>query len=104
MRSQLHRVLISTGIAAATLLGTATSSFAQVRVIQRDRHDRGPREAPPPPREERHEARRGYVWVGGRRDWQRRRWEWIPGRWEPERRGRRWREARGEPRGDRRGP
>ena len=51
MRSHLHRVLISTGIVAAMLLGTASSSLAQVRVIQRDRHDSGPREAPPPPRE-----------------------------------------------------
>ncbi|HSR96526.1 MAG TPA: hypothetical protein VLM79_05605, partial [Kofleriaceae bacterium] len=74
MRCHLHRVLVSTGIATAMLLGTASSSFAQVRVIQRDRHDRGPREAPPPLREERHEARRGYVWIGGRWDWQRRHW------------------------------
>src|SRR6185295_6390391 len=80
MRSQLHRVLVSTGLAAVTLLGTASSSFAQVRVIQRDRRESGPREAPPPPREQR--------------------WEWISGRWERERRGRRWRDARWEQRGD----
>src|SRR6185503_8072893 len=103
MRSQLHRVLVTTGLAALTLLGTASSSVAQVRVIQRDRHESGPREAPPPPREERHEsARRGFVWVGGRWDWRRRehRWEWVPGRWERERRGKRWRDARWEQRGD----
>src|SRR5262245_1470922 len=102
MSSQLHRVLVSTAIVAATLLGTASSSFAQVRVIQRDRRDPGPREAPPPPREERHEVRRGYVWVSGHWDWNRRerRWDWIGGRLERERRGQRWREARWEQRGD----
>src|SRR4051812_44031148 len=31
MRSQLYQVLVSTGLAAATLLGTASSSFAQAR-------------------------------------------------------------------------
>jgi hypothetical protein len=105
MRSHLHRVLVSTGLAAATLLGISSSSFAQVRDHRHNQPaaEAGPRDAPPPPREERHEARReGFVWLGGRWDWSRRdhRWDWIPGHWERERRGQRWREAKWERRGD----
>src|SRR5215468_10455085 len=105
MRSRLHRLVVSTGLAAATLLGTAGSSFAEPRDHrhndrEHDRDDRdrdaAPREAPPPPRTETHDARKiGFVWLGGRWDWNRRehRWDWLPGRWERERHGRRWREA-----------
>jgi len=106
MRSQLHRVLVSTGLAAATLLGTASSSFAQVRDHRHDpppQAESGPREAPPTPREERHDARReGFVWVGGRWEWRRRehKWDWLPGRWEREKHGHKWREARWEQHGD----
>jgi len=112
MRFRFHR-LVTTGLAAATLLGVAPSAFAQqgTRTDRSDRRDRsppivieaGPRDAPPPTREERHEARRdGYVWVSGRWDWQRRehKWDWIPGRWERERTGKRWRDARWDRRGD----
>ena len=99
MRSQLHRVLVSTGLAAATLIGTASSSFAQVRDHRHDpppaaQAESGPREAPPAPREERHEARReGFVWVGGRWDWRRHehKWDWLPGHWEREKHGHKWR-------------
>src|SRR5262245_17695382 len=104
MRSQLHRLLVSTGFAAATLLGTASSSFAQrTEYRHRPAEEAAPRDAPPPPREERHEVRREvFVWVGGRWYWRRRdhRWEWLPGHWERERRGHRWREARWEQRGE----
>ena len=90
MRSQLHRLLVSTGLAAATLMGTAASSSAQV--VRDHRHkppeaeaEAAPREAPPPPREERHDTRRqGFAWINGRWDWRRRehKWDWIPGHWE----------------------
>lgn len=117
MRFRLHRLVVSTGLAAATLLCTAGSSFAQVRDHRQPAPpppppdspavtvevDVGPREAPPAPREERHEAHRaGFVWIAGRWDWLRRerRWEWIPGHWERERRGHHWRDARWERRGD----
>ncbi|HEX8110131.1 MAG TPA: hypothetical protein VF516_20515, partial [Kofleriaceae bacterium] len=103
MRSQLHRLVVSTGLAAATLLGAAGSSFAQPRDHRHNPHDvdAAPREAPPPPRGEPHDARKvGFVWIGGRWDWNRRerRWDWLPGRWEREHRGKRWREARWEQR------
>ncbi|HEX7840596.1 MAG TPA: hypothetical protein VF469_24120, partial [Kofleriaceae bacterium] len=105
MRSQLHRLLVSAGLATSALLGTAAPSHAQVRD---HRHpspeaESGPREAPPPPRDERHEARReGFAWIGGRWDWNRRehRWAWLPGHWEREKHGHKWREARWEQRGD----
>src|SRR5437868_6738977 len=77
MRSQLHRLAVSTGLAAATLLGTAGSS-------------------PAPPRAERVERRPGMVWVAGRWDWRDGNWVWIDGRFERERHGKRWREARWE--------
>src|SRR5258705_3195178 len=103
MRSRLHRLVVSTGLAAATLLGAAGSAFAQPRDHRHNppEAEAAPREAPPPPREERQDARKvGFVWVGGRWDWSRRerRWEWLPGHWERERRGQRWREARWEQR------
>ncbi|HMG24990.1 MAG TPA: IPT/TIG domain-containing protein [Kofleriaceae bacterium] len=57
-----------------------------------------PREAPPSPREERIEARAGFVWIQGRWDWRAGKWDWIPGHWERERAGKHWREARWEQR------
>src|SRR5215468_3558130 len=105
MRSRLHRLVVSTGLAATALLGIPGSAFAQPRDHRHEdrEHDRdaAPREAPPPPRAETHEGRRaGFVWVGGRWDWNRRehRWDWLSGRWEAERRGKRWRESRWEQR------
>jgi YXWGXW repeat-containing protein len=103
MRSQLHRLIVSTGLAAATLLGAAGSSFAQPRDHRHNPPDvdAAPREAPPVPRAEPHDARRvGFVWIGGRWDWNRRerRWDWLPGRWEREHRGKHWREPRWEQR------
>jgi hypothetical protein len=110
MRSRLHRLLVSSGLVAATLLSMAASSDAQVRDHRHEppqaapppQAEAGPREAPPPPREERFDARPGFVFVRGRWDWQRRehRWDWIAGHWERERRGQRWREARWEQRGN----
>jgi hypothetical protein len=58
----------------------------------------GPREAPPPPRDERYDARPGFVWVRGHWDWKNGKYEWVAGHWERERAGKRWREARWEPR------
>ena len=49
-----------------------------------------PREAPPPPHEEKVEARAGFVWAAGRWDWRGGKWEWLPGRLERERPGQRW--------------
>jgi hypothetical protein len=103
MRSQLHRLIVSTGLAAATLLGAAGSSSAQPRDRRHNPPDvdAAPREAPPAPRAEPHDARKvGFVWIGGRWDWNRRerRWDWLPGRWDRERRGKHWREGRWEQR------
>jgi hypothetical protein len=110
MRSQLHRVLVSAGLAASAVLGIAPGAEAQVvrdhrknpppadpapaRVVV----ELAPREAPPAPREERFAPRRGFVFVAGRWDWDRRahKWSWINGHWERERRGQKWREARWE--------
>src|SRR3954452_20841223 len=91
MSSLLHRVLLSSTLAAVTLVPTA--SFAQsarhpVVVIS------GPREAPPPLREERHDNRPGYVWQRGRWAWQNNAWVWSGGRWERERASARWNEGR----------
>jgi hypothetical protein len=103
MRSQLHRLLVSTGLAAATLIGTAASAQAQVRDHRHNppEADAAPREAPPSPRDDHHEPHReGMVWITGRWDWARRehKWNWVPGHWERERRGKHWREARWEQR------
>ncbi|MFT3694243.1 MAG: hypothetical protein QM831_13945 [Kofleriaceae bacterium] len=60
-----------------------------------ERHE-GPRGAPPAARFERHEVRRGQVWVGGSYQWRGGAYVWEPGRYEAERRGYRWREPRWE--------
>ena len=60
------------------------------------RDHRHPYEAPPAARYERHDHRRGYVWVNGNWDWRDGRYVWVGGRYEPERRGHRWREPRWE--------
>ena len=114
MRSKLFRLLLTAGLGAATLAGTADVTSAQPTVRdhrknpgrrpappppQQPQADRGPREAPPPPREERQAARRGYVWASGEWDWKGGKWEWTPGHWEREKRGNRWRAARWELKG-----
>ncbi|MGE0397335.1 MAG: IPT/TIG domain-containing protein [Kofleriaceae bacterium] len=58
----------------------------------------GPREAPPPPRDEKHDARAGYVWVAGEWDWKNGKYEWIAGHWERERANKEWRPGRWEQR------
>jgi hypothetical protein len=64
-----------------------------------ERHDRfRPDRAPPAIRVERHNPRRGYVWVGGQWNWNGGQWVWSGGRYERERRGHRWRPARWEQR------
>jgi hypothetical protein len=60
------------------------------------RDHRHPYEAPPAARYERHDNRRGHVWVNGGWDWRDGRYVWVGGRYEPERRGYRWREPRWE--------
>jgi hypothetical protein len=56
----------------------------------------GPGMAPPVIREERYEARRGFVWIRGQWDWGGGQWNWVPGHYERERAGHRWRERRWE--------
>ncbi len=60
-----------------------------------------PNSAPPPPRNEKYGARRGFVWVAGRWDWKNGKWDWVPGHMERERRGKQWRPGKWEKRGDR---
>src|SRR3954468_1920354 len=52
-----------------------------------------PNAAPPPIREEKWEARNGFVYVKGRWDWHNGDWQWLPGHYERERANKRWREA-----------
>ncbi|HMG52480.1 MAG TPA: IPT/TIG domain-containing protein [Kofleriaceae bacterium] len=59
-----------------------------------------PREAPPSPREERIEARAGFVWIQGRWDWRAGKWDWIPGHWERERAGKHWNPGHWDKQGD----
>lgn len=103
MRAQLYRWLVPIGLAAATLACTVTTASARPPVVRDHRGpvaDRGPRQAPPPPRAERPgAARRGFVWVQGHWDWRNGRWEWIGGHWEREQRGKRWNPVRWEQRG-----
>jgi len=56
-----------------------------------------PREAPPPPREEKRDAARaGFAWVRGQWDWKGGKWDWVAGHWERERAGKKWRDVRWE--------
>ena len=112
MHTRLPTLLVSAGLAVATLLGAAPSALAQQGTrrgppareppVYRDDDDERPRDAPPPPREERHDRRDGHVWVTGRWDWKRRehKWDWVTGHWQRERAGKRWRDARWDRRGD----
>ena len=111
MRSQLYRWLVTSGLATATLVGIPTVASAQPDVRDHrhhdhdhDRDDGPPREAPPPPREERAALRAGFTWQSGRWDWRHGKWEWLPGHYEKERHGKKWREARWENRGTARLP
>lgn len=61
----------------------------------------GPRDAPPPPRDERIERRDGYVWVRGHHEWRGDRYEWIPGHLEPQRAKLRWTDGHWDRRDDR---
>jgi hypothetical protein len=59
-------------------------------------HHAGPREAPPPPIEERAASRPGYVWSGGHHEWRHGHYVWVSGRLMRERRGRDWDDGRWE--------
>ncbi|MFT0860820.1 hypothetical protein [Ancylobacter sp. G4_0304] len=78
-RRSLFKVLFA---AAAVPLAAGLSSEAEAQYV-------GPRGAPPPPRREpRPPARRGYTWVPGHWAWRRGPgWVWMPGYWEQNRRG-----------------
>lgn len=102
MRAYLYRWLLPIGLATASLVGTLETASAEPAVRDHrgprpprnrgDGADAGPREAPPPIREERVRPKgRGWVWVQGHWDWRGGRWEWTGGRWEKLRQGRRWR-------------
>jgi hypothetical protein len=95
MRTHLFRWLFAAAVTSTTI--------ASAQPSERDhRHDRdeGPREAPPPARVERFEARAGFVWQPGRWQWNRGRYDWVNGHYERERAGKKWREGRWDRRGD----
>jgi hypothetical protein len=58
----------------------------------------GPNAAPPALREERWEARHGFVYIRGHYDWANGQYGWTPGHYERERVGHVWREPRWEQR------
>jgi hypothetical protein len=58
----------------------------------------GPTEAPPAPREEKWQPRKGFVFVAGNWDWKNGKWEWVAGHWEREQAGKKWRTSRWEQR------
>lgn len=60
-----------------------------------------PTSAPPPPRAETRERRRGQVFRRGHWEWRAGRWAWQPGVWVPARRGQRFRDGRWDNRGGR---
>lgn len=60
-----------------------------------------PTGAPPPIRVENSGTRAGFVWVGGRWDWQRGQWAWVDGHWERERANQVWVTGRWELQGNR---
>ncbi|MDQ3366099.1 MAG: hypothetical protein M3680_11800 [Myxococcota bacterium] len=66
--------------------------------INGDWIDDRPTQAPPAPREERFEQRRGWTWMAGHWDWRNGQYVWVDGKWERERRGKRWRRANWEQR------
>jgi hypothetical protein len=61
---------------------------------------RGPRQAPPAPREERFAPKQGFVWARGHYEWRNGTYEWIGGHWERERAYKKWVDAHWDLRGD----
>ena len=91
MRSLLMLSLASAALLSATSLGAQPEPRDHRHVDIRDHHPMGgPHEAPPPPREEKFEARKGYLWISGRWDWRDGKWAWQAGRWEREHAGKHW--------------
>jgi hypothetical protein len=89
-------------VLGATLPAVAQPVVRDHRGDRDDDNDRdAPRAAPPAPRVERREVRRGFTWIAGRWDWRDGRWSWRDGHWERERSGKRWRDHRWERRDDR---
>jgi hypothetical protein len=60
--------------------------------------DDRPNAAPPAPREERFENRRGFAWVEGNWEWRNGNWDWVAGHYEREHKGKRWRRHKWEER------
>ncbi|MGN6107323.1 MAG: hypothetical protein ACTHU0_19600 [Kofleriaceae bacterium] len=58
-------------------------------------------EQPPPPRSEKPQFRRGFVWVPGYWKWDDGSFEWVPGKLESKKRGKRWQAGRWESSGGR---
>ncbi|MDB4963059.1 MAG: hypothetical protein JWP01_3058 [Myxococcales bacterium] len=59
-----------------------------------------PTVAPPPPRAEQVQQRRGYVFVNGRWDWRNGNWAWVDGHWEREKANSVWLPGRWELQGN----
>jgi hypothetical protein len=92
--------LLLIGAASLTLLGGATVALAGPDVHVIGRTHEGPREAPPPPRDEHVVPRPGMEWVAGRWDWRNHGWVWLPGRWEKEHAGQHWHQGHWDHQGD----
>src|SRR5258706_15971802 len=93
MRSRLFRILVATVVTSSTV-ALAQPAERDHRHGHHDRDDGPPRDAPPPPRAEKYEARAGFTWQTGRWQWNRGRYDWVPGHYERERAGKKWREGR----------
>ena len=115
MRSQLFRWLLTATLAGGTLASVTTASAqpdvrdhrkGPKRLPNQDRpgappvNAGPPREAPPPPKEERIAKRRGFVWINGYWDWRGGQYVWVAGHWDREQRGKRWRGHHWEHKGD----
>jgi hypothetical protein len=105
MRPHLSRWLFCIAVAAPiTVISTAD---AQPEQRDHRRHPPGvgvqvgisaePTEAPPPAREEKHDAAKaGFVWLDGQWDWKDGKWDWVAGHWEREQAGKHWRHGKWE--------
>jgi hypothetical protein len=73
----------------------ASPSIAVADMRGHPHHD-GPREPPPPPREEHARERAGFVWTNGHHEWRHGHYVWVSGRLVKVRRGHDWDDGRWE--------
>jgi hypothetical protein len=89
----IKKLLFVVLLTSTTFAAPAAAANLHIDIV----HRTGPREPPPPVREDRYEPRRGYLWIGGHYEWRHGRYVWRRGHYSRERRGYDWEDGRWDP-------